>query len=99
MKTIRGQFKNKRDANEPAIFAILRGYGIQVCSTDQPLDSICAFKGVNYLVEVKNGLKAPLTKPQAKFLKDWRGQYVILHNESEAHEWASAVVSAKSQTV
>ena len=94
---MRGQFKNSRDGNEKAIFSILRGYGIQVYPTDQPLDSICAFKGVNYLVEIKNGSKAQLTKPQAKFLKDWRGQYVILHNEDEAHEWAKSVVGRSPQ--
>ena len=92
---MRGQFKNKRDGNEAALFKIIKGYGIQVCPTDQPLDSICAFKGINYLVEIKNGPKAPLTKPQEEFIAEWRGQYVILCSEDEAHEWARSVVSAK----
>ena len=93
---MRGQFKNKRDGNEKEIFGILRGYGIQVQSTDQPLDSICAFKGVNYLVEIKNGPKAPLTATQVEFLKDWRGQSVILSTTDEAHDWARSIVSVSS---
>ena len=95
---MRGQYKNARDGNEKVLFKILRDYGIQVYPTDQPLDSICAFKGVNYLVEIKNGPKAKLTKGQKDFTSDWRGQYVVLCSEDEAHAWARSIVSVKRTT-
>ena len=44
--------KAKRDANEPDVFAALEAHGLTVCPTDKPLDSVVAYAGVNYLVEV-----------------------------------------------
>ena len=88
---IRGNYKNKRDANEKIIFAILRSYGIQVEPTDEPLDAICAYKGVNYLVEVKDGPKARYTPKQKEFMDRWQGQYVVLRSEQEAFTWAQEI--------
>ena len=83
--------KNKRDANEAAIFCILRAHGIQVYPTDKPADAVCGFRGVTFLVEVKNGVKAPLTAAQKKFLSTWEGQHQILCTEDEATAWAQEV--------
>ena len=90
---MRGQYKNKRDANEPQIFDTLRAHGISVYPLNQPLDAVCGYRGVTYLVEVKNGPKAKLTKPQEAFLASWRGQHVILCSEAEAVAWCKLVRS------
>lgn len=88
----RGNHKNRRDANEADLFGILRDYGFQIHPMDTPCDSIANYMGFNYLVEIKNGVKAPLTTAQEKFRNEWKGQFVILATEEEAHAWASAVV-------
>lgn len=88
---IRGQYKNKRDANEKEIFSILRSYGIQVEPMDVPCDAVCAYMGNNYLVEVKNGLQAKLTKSQQKFKDNWSGNFVIISTDEAAHSWAKNV--------
>ena len=90
---MRGQYKNKRDANEPQIFDILRAHGLSVYQLNQPLDAVCGFGGRTYLVEVKNGPKAKLTAPQEAFLASWRGQHVILCSEAEAEAWCKLVRS------
>ena len=90
---MRGQYKNKRDENEPQIFDILRAHGLSVYPLNQPLDAVCGYRGVTYLVEVKNGPKAKLTKAQEAFLASWRGQHVILCSEAEAEAWCKLVRS------
>ena len=50
---IRGQYKNKRDANEPEIFTELRAYGLSVHPMDTPADALVGWLGRSYLVEVK----------------------------------------------
>ena len=91
---IRGQYKNKRDANEADLFAIIRGAGIAVEPLDTPCDAVCGFAGHNYLVEIKNGPKAPLTAPQAKFHSTWVGQIVTIRTEEEARAWATNVIKS-----
>lgn len=81
----------KRDANEGDLFKILRGWGLTVEATDQPVDAIVGYKGVNYLVEIKNGPKARISDAQKKFFAKWPGQYVILCTEDEAHAFAQSV--------
>ena len=83
--------KNRRDLNEKQIFDILRAHGFQVYSIDTPCDAICAYGGLNYLVEVKNGPKAPLTPPQIKFIATWEGQHQILCTDQEAIDWCKHI--------
>ena len=83
--------KVKRDKNEAAIFSILRAHGIQVYPIDKPCDAIAGYRGVSFLIEVKNGLKAPLTDGQKKFLRTWEGQHEILCTEDEAVRWAQDI--------
>jgi len=83
--------KNRRDLNEKQIFDILRGHGFQVYPINTPCDAICAYGGFNYLIEVKNGVKAPLTPPQTKFIATWEGQHQILCTELEAIEWCAEI--------
>ena len=82
---------NRRDLNEKQIFDIIRAHGIQVYPTDQPADAVCGFRGVTFLVEVKNGPKAPLTGPQIKFLATWEGQHQILCTDQEAIDWCKHI--------
>ncbi len=89
---MRGHFiKNKRDTNEAAIFRIIRAHGFTIYPIDKPADALCGFRGVTFLVEIKNGRKAPLTDAQKKFLKTWEGQHVILCSEDEAIRWCQDI--------
>lgn len=88
----------QRDANEPIIFEALRSHGVHVHPLDVPLDALAWFGGVTYLVEVKNGPKAPFTKPQIKFLKDWPGEPVILRSVDDAIAWAKSLRRAANLT-
>jgi hypothetical protein len=87
----RGPHRNRRDANEPQIFAILRAHGIQVHSIDRPCDAMCGYKGQTFLVEVKDGPKAKLTATQQPFHDSWTGGIVILDSEDAATSWAQQI--------
>jgi hypothetical protein len=84
---IRGQYKNKRDANEPEIFTELRAYGLSVHPMDTPADALVGWLGRSYLVEVKQP-KGKLTGPQEAFLETWKGDFTILRTVEEAAEFA-----------
>lgn len=89
-----GNFANRRDLNEPQIKEILEEAGFQIEGMDVPCDLLCTMFGHNYLVEVKNGTKAPLTASQKKFHAKWKGQKVIIRTEEEARTWATNVLKA-----
>ena len=88
----RGQYKNKRDANEAGIVKTLRGYGFTVEHLDKPVDLVCGYGGKDYLVEVKVG-DANLTGPQEIFYEAWRGSKIILRSVSDAETWAAGIRS------
>lgn len=88
---MRGQHKNKRDANEAAIVLTLRAHGFDVVHTDKPLDLVVGRDGKTYLIEIKNGPKAKLTAFQEAFFGQWRGHAAILTSVQEAEEWAREV--------
>ena len=88
---MRGQYANKRDANEPEIVAVLEAYGLSVERVDKPLDLIVGFMGKTYLCEVKNGPKAKLTKFQEAFFGRWRGHATVLTSVEDAEQFARAV--------
>lgn len=90
---IRGNYKNRRDQNEPEVFQTLREAGIMVYPTDKPLDAVCGYMGQTYLVEVKNGPRAPLTRQQRAFLKDWTGHAIVLTSQEEARVWAENITA------
>ena len=87
----RGKYKNKRDANEPNIIKVFEDEGFDVHTADQPTDLILGYQGSTFLVEVKNGTKAPLTDTQKAFFGKWRGQSAIVCSVAEALEFAAAV--------
>lgn len=50
-------------------------------------DIVVGYKGVNYLIEIKDGNKPPsarkLTPDEVKFHSNWRGQIKIVNNLDE----------------
>jgi len=82
------------DANQPKIVALLRKAGVTV----QPVhtvgggvpDLLCAFLGLNFLVEVKDGAKIPsaqkLTPDQIEWHKNWGAPVHIVNSEQAALE-------------
>jgi len=83
--------KAKRDGNEAPIVDAFRKMGLDVEPTDKPLDLILGYEGSTYLVEVKNGAKAPLTDAQKAFFGRWRGHAAVVTSMDEAIEFARAV--------
>jgi hypothetical protein len=82
------------DANQGKIVAVLRNAGVTV----QPLhtvgggvpDLLCAFLGLNFLVEVKDGAKIPseqkLTPDQVEWHQKWGAPVHIVNSEQAALE-------------
>lgn len=87
--------KAKRDSNEREVFGVFRSHGIAVEPTDKPLDGILAFAGNTYLVEVKNGPKAPLTREQEEFLASWPGKARVVRSFDEAVAFAQDIRTGK----
>ena len=97
---IRGQYKNKRDANEPDIFDELRAYGLSVYPMDKPADALVGWMGRTYLVEVKNPEgKNKLSEPQQEFLNTWKGDFTILRTVEEASAFARLLRSGSTVNV
>ena len=50
-------------------------------------DIVIGYKGINYLIEIKDGNKPPsarkLTDAELKFHQDWKGQIKIVNNLDE----------------
>lgn len=50
-------------------------------------DIVIGYKGINYLIEIKDGNKPPsarkLTDSEVKFHQDWRGQTSVIKNLDE----------------
>jgi len=87
----RPPMKAKRDANEASVFAILRAHGLSVYPLDLPLDAVVGYGGRTYLVEVKDGPKAPMRPKQVEFFRDWPGHAVVIRDDDEAVAFAKAV--------
>lgn len=77
----------RRDANERDIVAALHAVGCSVHRIDD-VDLIVGYRGVNLLLEVKDGSKPPsarrLTALQVKFRTCWRGQYDVVASVDDA---------------
>ncbi len=80
------------DANQSEIVEAFRRLGCTV----EPLhavgrgvpDLLCGYKGVNRLVEIKDGAKVPsarkLTPAQVDWHRDWRGEVFIAETTGDA---------------
>lgn len=84
--------KAKADDNQPAIIKALRQAGASV----QPLHTVgqgcpdlaVGFRGLNYMIEIKDGKKPPssrgLTDAQIRWHQIWCGQVSIAETEEQA---------------
>lgn len=82
----------RTDANQKEIVAALRKVGCTVAPThmvgDGFPDLVVGRVGINYLLEVKDGAKAPsaraLTEGEKKFHIEWRGMVDIVYSVDDA---------------
>jgi hypothetical protein len=61
------------DANQEAIVSALRAAGAKVWIIKLPVDLLVGFRGVTFLVEIKDGPRKRLTKLQEDFFANWTG--------------------------
>jgi hypothetical protein len=82
----------RTDSNHAEIIKALRKIpNLSVFSTHEVgkgfPDIVIGYKGINYLIEIKDGNKPPsarkLTDSEVKFHQDWRGQIKIVNNLDE----------------
>lgn len=70
----------RKDANHGLIVSALEKVGADVASINEKdlPDLLVGFRGVNYLLEIKDGAKSPsrrkLRPGQARFAQTWRGR-------------------------
>jgi hypothetical protein len=76
---MRGQWRNKRDANEAEIVQELRAYGFSVEHMDKPVDLLIGKHGQTWIAEVKMEGKK-LNSNQVAFFDRWRGNKLILRS-------------------
>jgi len=82
----------KIDANQKEIVDALRKVGACVFSTAGQAkgfpDLVVGFRGVNYLIELKDSSKPPskqaLTPDQVKFHQTWTGQVTVVNSVETA---------------
>lgn len=83
-------YARKRDANEAEIVAALERVGATVAELDKPVDLVVGYRGVNFLLEVKNGNQPPswqrMTEDQQRFFDTWQGRAAVVRNVDEALE-------------
>lgn len=80
------------DANQPEIVEKLREAGCSVFITSDVgqgfSDIVVGLRGMNYLLEIKDGDKSPsrrqLTEAEKEFSKNWRGQYGVVLDVADA---------------
>ena len=84
----------KVDANQTEIVNALRKIGASVTSTAAQHkgfpDLVVGYKGVNYLMEIKDSNKPPsqrkLTPDQIIFHKSWNGQIAVVTSVQDAFD-------------
>ena len=87
---MRGQWSNKRDANEPEIVAQLKGHGFSVVYLNKPVDLLIGKGGKTWIAEVKMEGK-PLNANQQKFYSTWRGNHLVLRSTQDADDFAAEI--------
>jgi len=82
----------RTDSNHAEIIKALRKIpNLSVFSTHEVgkgfPDIVIGYKGINYLIEIKDGNKPPssrkLTPDEVKFHQDWHGQIKVIKNLDE----------------
>lgn len=81
----------RTDANQTEIVDGLRDFGASVFITSQLkkfADILVGYKGLNYLMEIKDGKKPPsarkLTPDEEEFHDNWLGQIAIVESLEDA---------------
>lgn len=86
------RLKAKVDANQKRIVKSLRGVpGVTVAITSQLgkgfVDIVVGYKGMNYLIELKDGEKVKsarkLTEDEVVFHDNWKGQVAVCNSFDE----------------
>jgi len=83
------------DANQKLMVNQLRKLGISVAITSSQgggfPDIVCGYRGINLLVEIKDGEKPPsaqkLTKQEEAFRESWRGGYIVATEYTQVVEY------------
>ncbi len=88
MSRFKAPQKARRDANEPAIVALLRVYGFSVEHMDHPADLLIGRNGQTWIAEVKSA-KGKFTSLQSQFYDAWRGNVLILRSEADVVDFAN----------
>jgi len=94
----------KVDANQREVVAALRAAGASVqllhAVGEGCPDLLVGYKGLNMLLEVKDGSKPPsaqkLTQQQEEWHRDWRGHRVVV-NSPEAALTAIGAIAVRGQ--
>lgn len=87
------------DANHRETVRALRQIGASVQTLaslgDGAPDLLIGFRGVNALLEVKDGDKPPsarrLTEDEADWHAGWRGQVIVVHSAAEAVRYVESI--------
>jgi len=86
------RIRAKVDDNQAEIVKALRAIGATVLHTHQlgqgAPDIVCGYRGVNYMLELKDGKKPPsarkLTPDELKWHGEWRGKAHVVESVQEA---------------
>ena len=90
----------KTDANQTQVISALRAAGAKVQSLAAigkgVPDLLCQYKGTFYLIEVKDGRKAPsqrrLTDDQVKWHEEWKSAFLgVVESPDEALKFIGAI--------
>ena len=80
------------DSNQSEIVAALRQIGVTVTVLSMVgfgcPDIVAGYRGINYLLEIKDGMKSPsrqkLTPAEMRWHRDWEGQSAIVVSVEDA---------------
>ena len=82
------RYAQRKDANQAEIVAGLLAVGCTVWVMHEPADLLVGRRGINLLLECKDGSKRPsarkLTPAQVAFRQSWRGQFAVVTSVEEA---------------
>ncbi len=87
------------DANQNEIVQALRDVGASVAITSALgkgfVDLVAGYRGINYLIEIKDGSKPPsaqrLTPDEQEFHDLWRGAVIVVNDVDEALKAIGAI--------
>lgn len=71
------------DANKAQVVTALRAAGAYVYDLKLPVDILCGYRNITYLIEIKDGEKKKLTKLQQNFFENWCGGELLRVNSPE----------------